>query len=194
MANKPSAGFQQTVPMPTAQSIGSPVVAYEGDVYGEQPPGGIAGAIALVDMSVAKGAFIADVNQENASATNVNPGTLPFGGLVLRSNSTSFGFGVNPNGVPADQAGYSMQITSGLGLRLMRNGSAFVKIDIANENAGASSQFGSAVWSRNADGALITQVKGTAVAGATLTPFTVGSMGATVVGALCMITTVNAVA
>lgn len=193
MANVTSAGFQQTVPLPTQASIGSPVIAYEGDSFGEIAFGSTSGAIAAVDMTVAKAAFWTTVNQENAAVSNVNTGTRPFAGIVRRANATSWGFAVNPSGATADQEGFSMTIASGLNVELMQHGSIWVKIDVAEESGG-NSLYGSAVWARNSDGALITEVVGTPVSGATLTTFTVGSMTAAAPGTLIMITNVNDVA
>lgn len=193
MANVTTAGFQQTVPLPTQASIGSPVIAYEGDSFGEIAFGSTSGAIAAVDMTVAKGAFWTTVNQENSAVSKVNGGSNPFAGIVRRANATSWGFAVNPSGETADQEGYSMSIASGLNVEIMQHGSIWVKIDVAAETGG-NSLYGSAIWCRNADGALISETVGDVVANATLTTFTVGSMTAAAPGTLVMITNVNDVA
>jgi hypothetical protein len=193
MSNVTTAGFQQSVPLPTVANIGSPVIAYEGDSFGQLVPGSTSGGVASVDLTVAKGAFWLNVNQENSSLTNVQSGSLPVAGIVLRSNATSFAFANNPSGIPADQQGFSMTIASGLNADILQRGSVWVKITTALETGG-NSLYGSAVWIRDADGLLITEDVGTAVANATLTTFTVGSMGATAPGTLLMITNVNDVA
>jgi len=183
MANITTAGFQRSVPLPTEASIGSPVIAYEGDPYGVLPWGSTVGAIAQVDLTIAKGVFWAGTNQENSYVTNVNGGGLAVAGIVLRANATSFGYVAN-----ADAQGYSTTIAAALNADILISNSVWVKIDVAAE-VGTNTLYGSAIWVRDSDGALISQVQGTAVAGATLSQFRAGNLTAAAAGTLIVITT-----
>ena len=149
MANITTAGFQRSVPLPTQASIGSPIIAYEGDPYGVLPWGSTVGAIAQVNLTIA----------------------------------TSFGYVAN-----ADAQGYSTTIAAALNADILISNSVWVKIDVAAE-VGTNTLYGSAIWVRNTDGALISQIQGTAVAGATLSQFRAGNLTAAAAGTLIVITT-----
>lgn len=183
MGNITTAGFQRFVPLPTEASIGSPVIAYEGDPYGVLPWGSTCGAIAQVDLTIAKGVFWAGTNQENSYVTNVNSGGLAVAGIVLRANATSFGYVAN-----ADAQGFSTTIANGLNADILISNSIWVRIDVAAE-VGANTLYGSAIWVRNTDGALISQIPGTAVAGATLSQFKAGNLTPAAAGTLIIVTT-----
>ena len=55
MSNVTTAGFQQSVPLPTVANIGSPVIAYEGDSFGQLAFGSTSGGVASVDLTVHSG-------------------------------------------------------------------------------------------------------------------------------------------